>query len=118
MGDSKYRPGPIFPYDGILGLSPNVDGDSVLSLGVPIPLHLKRTNKIARGVVGIDMRRDGVGSTITFGRIDTIRFRNKTETEATLKWFLIPSNNQRYAWRHEMKDVFYDRKSFDDDYVN
>lgn len=32
--------GERFPYEGILGLSPDVNGDDYLTLGVPLPMHL------------------------------------------------------------------------------
>ena len=47
-----------FPYDGILGLSPDVDGDNYLTLGVPMPVHMKRKKRINRAVVSIDMKKD------------------------------------------------------------
>ena len=69
-----------FPYDGVLGLSPNVDGNSLISLGVPIPVLLKNNGKITNAIVGIDMNRDvTVPSSITLGVIDQTKFRNKTE---------------------------------------
>ena len=72
-----------FPYQGILGLSPNV-ADSVddpLSLGAPVPLHLKNTGKIASAIVALDMYQDTTKqSTITFGAYDATKFRNLTDT--------------------------------------
>ena len=58
VANGNGQSGIIFPYDGIMGLSPDVDGDTLISLGVPIPLHLKNTNKIASGIAAIDMYAD------------------------------------------------------------
>lgn len=70
-----------FPYQGILGLSPNVDDGDILTLGVPIPLHLKNSGKIQHATVSLDMWQDtSKESFITFGGYDTSRFRNKTDT--------------------------------------
>lgn len=44
-----------FPYDGILGLSPDVDDGDILTLGVPLPVHLKNKGRILRAIIGIDM---------------------------------------------------------------
>lgn len=108
-----------FPYQGILGLSPDVDGDDVLTLGVPLPIHLKNKGRINRAIVGIDMQKDpNVQSSLTIGKFDTTKFRNKTEREQDLVWFQVPRNTTRFAWRREMKNVFYNRESFDDGYVN
>lgn len=77
-----------FPYEGILGLSPDVrdNVDDPLSLGAPVPLHLKNTGKIAEAIVAIDMYQDTTKtSTITFGGYDKLKFRNLTDTE--LEWF-------------------------------
>jgi len=52
----------------------------VLTLGVPIPLHLKNTNKIASGIAAIDMYADPtIQSTLVLGAYDITKFRNKTE---------------------------------------
>ena len=68
VADGNHKSGVIFPYDGILGLSPDVDGDTLLTLGVPIPLHLKNTNKINKAIAAIDMYSDpNVQSTLVLG---------------------------------------------------
>jgi hypothetical protein len=38
-----------------LGLSPDVDDGDILTLGVPLPVHLKKNGRIAKAVIGIDM---------------------------------------------------------------
>ena len=119
VGDANMQAGPIFPYDGILGFSPNVDSSSVMSLGVPVPIHLKNTKKIKSAIVAIDISPpDGSASTIVLGDFDVTRFRNKSESIAQLKWFSIATNNQVFAWRHEMRNVLYNMVSFDDGYFN
>lgn len=104
----------------MLGLSPNVDGDDVLTIGVPLPVHLKNKGKIKEALVAIDMHRENTPhqSTLTFGKIEQNKFRNTSEAVEQLKWFEIPRDNQRFAWRKEMKNVFYNNQSFDDGYVN
>ena len=46
------------------------------------------------------------------------KFRNKTETEATLRWTSVPVKTNRYAWLAEMKNIFYNDKSIDDGFRN
>lgn len=109
----------MFPYTGILGLSPDVNGDNYLTLGVPLPQHLKNIGKISKAYVGIDMKKDpSAQSTLTLGKFDTSKFRNKSEKFENLKWFKVPRDTTRFAWRHEMKNVFYAFESFDDGFVN
>lgn len=114
--DDKRNP---FPYHGVLGLSPDVDGDDVLTLGVPLPIHLKNKGRIRRAFVGIDMHKEpSKQSTLTIGKFDTSKFRNTSEKEADLVWFNVPRNTTRFAWRREMKNSFYNQVSFDDGFVN
>lgn len=69
--------GILFPYDGVFGLSPDVNGDDYLTLGVPIPLYLKKKDKIKKAIVAIDMHRDSsVESSLAIGKYDTAKFRN------------------------------------------
>lgn len=108
-----------FPYDGILGLSPDINDGDYLTLGSPIPLHLKKTNKIGSAIVAIDMHQDSsLESTLTFGGYDVAKFRNKTEKPEDLKWFDVPPKTSRFAWTREVKNIFYNGKSFDDGYYN
>jgi hypothetical protein len=103
----------------VLGLSPDINGDNYFTLGVPLPQHLKNIGKIPKAIVGIDMLKDPtLQSTLTLGYIDETKFRNKSETFTTLKWFNVDRNSTRFAWRKEMRNVFYDGKSFDDGKVN
>lgn len=74
-----------FPHEGILGLSPDVQGDDFLTLGVPMPLHLFNKKRIGQPMVGLDMRLNGK-STIQIGKIDPGRFRNKLENQNDLGW--------------------------------
>ena len=110
----------LFPFDGVLGLSPDISGgDNYFTLGQPIPLYLKSVNKIKQAIVGIDMHKDSTQqSSLTLGSIDTTLFRNKSEKYEDLKWFTVPSNTGNFSWRHEVKNVFYAGKSFDDGFVN
>ena len=55
-------------------------------------------------------------SFIIFGGYDPTRFRNKTDVN--LQWFSVPVKSNRFAWTREVKNVFYNGKSFDDGYVN
>jgi Eukaryotic aspartyl protease len=106
-----------FPYQGILGLSPNVDDGDYLTLGSPIPLHLKKTGKIQNAMVALDMYQDTtIQSTIMFGGYDESKYRNKTDK--SLQWFNVPVNTNRFAWTREVKNVFYNGVSYDDGYVN
>lgn len=60
-------------------------------------------------------------STITIGKVDVTKFRNASEKYEDLKWFYVVTNetsNFRFAWSHEIKNIFYDEKSFDDGYKN
>jgi hypothetical protein len=57
-------------------------------------------------------------STLTLGYIEESKFRNTSETRKTLKWFNVDRNSTRFAWKKEMRNVFYDKKSFDDGKVN
>lgn len=57
-------------------------------------------------------------SSLTIGKIDETKFRNKAETEATLKWFDVPKSSTRFAWKREMRNVYYNAKSFDDGEIN
>lgn len=57
-------------------------------------------------------------SSFTLGKIDVTKFRNKTETEATLRWTSVPTKTNRYAWTAEMKNIFYNDKSVDDGFRN
>lgn len=106
-----------FPYQGILGLSPNIDDGDILTFGVPIPLHLKNSGKIQTALVSLDMWQDtSKDSFITFGGYDTSRFRNKSDVN--LNWFTVPINTHRFAWTREVKNIYYGEKSFDDGYYN
>jgi hypothetical protein len=51
------NPQRMFPHDGILGLSPDIKGDDYLTLGEPMPMHMKKKKKIARAIVAIDMKK-------------------------------------------------------------
>ncbi len=109
----------LFPYEGILGLSPNIDDnkDQQFTLGTPIPLHLKTNGKIQNAIVSLDMHQDPKKeSFIIFGGYDATKFRNKSDT--TLQWFSVPIRNNRFAWTREVKNIFFGGKSFDDGYVN
>ena len=109
----------LFPYDGVLGLSPDINDGDYLTLGAPIPLHLKKTNKIANAIVSIDMHQDDTHqSTMTMGGFDETKFRNKSEKYSDLKWFDVPPKTSRFAWTREVKNIFYNDKSFDDGYYN
>jgi hypothetical protein len=106
-----------FPYQGILGLSPNVDDGDILTFGVPIPLHLKNSGKITSALVSLDMWQDtSKDSFIVFGGYDTTRFRNKSDSQ--LQWFSVPTNTNRFAWTREVKNIYYGQKSFDDGFFN
>jgi len=106
-----------FPYQGILGLSPNVDDGDIITLGVPIPIHLKNSGKITNAIVSLDMWQDtSKESFMTLGGYDVTRFRNKTDTN--LIWFTIPTNTHRFAWTREVKNIYYGEQSFDDGYFN
>ena len=73
----------LFPHDGILGLSPDVDGDDYLTLGVPMPVHMKKKKRINRAIVAIDMKKgDDQTSTFELGKISTDKFRFKNEQES------------------------------------
>ena len=48
-----------FPHEGILGLSPDVDGTDYLTLGVPMPVHLFNKGRIDRALIALDMKRKG-----------------------------------------------------------
>lgn len=112
------RIGKLFPYDGILGLSPDVHGDNYLTLGVPLPIHLKNINKIEKAIVGVNMYKNSANATIEFGKIDPGKLRNKTETINDLYWLSVPTNTVQFAWRREMRNVFYNGVSFDDGNIN
>ena len=86
------RVGKLFPYDGVLGLSPDVHGDNYLTLGVPLPIHLKNIGKIAKAIVGVNMYRNSANATMDFGKIDVNKLRNKTETIDLLDWLPVPTN--------------------------
>lgn len=117
--DTIATKGERFPYEGVLGLSPDVSGDDYLTLGVPLPIHLKQKGSIKTAIVGIDMHQNTKEqSSLTIGKIDTSKFRNKGETELTLKWFEVPKTSTRFAWRREMRNVFYNGASFDDGEIN
>jgi hypothetical protein len=65
------------------------------------------------------MHKDpNIDSTLTLGYINETKFRNTSETFANLKWFNVNRNTTRFAWRKEMRNVFYDQDSFDDGKVN
>lgn len=103
-----------FPHDGILGLSPDVDGDDYLTLGVPMPVHMKKKKRINRAVVSIDMKKGDEASTLELGKISHDKFRYKAEDESQLGWVKVATNTTRFAWRSEMKNIFYNRTSFAD----
>jgi hypothetical protein len=48
-----------FPHEGILGLSPDVKGDDYLTLGVPMPVHLKKKGRIESAIIALDMKKTG-----------------------------------------------------------
>ena len=109
------NPQRMFPHDGILGLSPDVDGDDYLTLGVPMPVHMKRKKRINRAIVALDMKKgDGQTSTFELGKISTDKFRYKNEQESDLGWISVKTNTTRFSWRSEMKNIFYNRTSFND----
>jgi Eukaryotic aspartyl protease len=108
-------PSRSFPHDGILGLSPDVDGDDYITLGVPMPVHMKRKKRINRAVVAVDMKKgDDQTSTLELGKISYDKFRYKGEDENHLGWVTVPTNTTRFSWRTEMKNIFYNRTSFND----
>ena len=47
-----------FPFEGVLGLSPNVPDNNYTSLGKAIPLHLKDMQMVDNAFVGINMFKD------------------------------------------------------------
>jgi len=61
-----------FPFDGILGLSPDVSvNGSYLTMGKPMPVFLKDKKRIADPIVALDMRKgEEGGSSIQIGRFD------------------------------------------------
>jgi hypothetical protein len=59
-----------------------------------------------------------VDSTITFGGYDANKFRNKTEKYSDLVWLDVPPKTSRFAWTREVKNIFYNGKSFDDGFYN
>ncbi len=109
-----------FPFDGVLGLSPDISGDDYFTVGQPLPLFLKEKGKIAQAIVGIDMHKESTAqsSSMQLGKIDENKFRNKTEKIETLKWFYVSASTTRFAWRHEVRNILYNQKSFDDGFKN
>lgn len=104
-----------FPHDGILGLSPDVDGDDYLTLGVPMPVHMKKKRRINKAIVAIDMKKfDNQTSTFELGKYSTGKFRFKTEKDSELGWISVKTNTTSFSWRTEMKNIFYNRSSFND----
>lgn len=67
--------GSSFPFQGILGLSPNINGDAYTTLGIPIPLYMKNEGDIANAFVGISMNKSG-DSSFTIGAFDETKFVN------------------------------------------
>lgn len=82
-----------FPFQGVLGLSPNVNGDTYSTLGVALPIYMRQQGAIGNALVGIDMRKGG-SSTMTLGRFDQTKFRNTTETLDTIPWFGVNLNSR------------------------
>lgn len=68
--DVSSKNGQPFPFDGILGLSPNVNGDQYSTLGMALPLYMEQAGKISKALVGINMFNDGTQSTLTIGSLD------------------------------------------------
>lgn len=68
--DVSSKNGQPFPFDGILGLSPNVNGDQYSTLGMALPLYMEQVGKISKALVGINMFNDGTQSTLTIGNLD------------------------------------------------
>jgi hypothetical protein len=101
-----------FPHEGILGLSPDVKGDDLLTLGVPMPLHLYKKKRIGQPVIGLDMKLNGK-STIQIGKIEPNRFRNKLEDMKNLGWVNVNETGQ-FKWRALMLNVYYKRTEFAD----
>jgi len=109
------NPQRMFPHDGILGLSPDIKGDDYLTLGEPMPVHMKKKKRINRAIVAIDMKKgDDQTSTFELGKISTDKFRFRGEQESELGWVSVKTNTTRFSWRSEMKNIFYNRTSFND----
>lgn len=51
-----------FPHEGILGLSPDVNGTDYLTLGVPMPVHLLKKKRIERALIALDMKKKGTST--------------------------------------------------------
>ena len=104
-----------FPHDGILGLSPDVDGDDYLTLGVPMPVHMRKKRRINKAIVAIDMKKDdNKASTFELGKLSASKFRYRAEKESELGWIKVNTSTTRFSWRTEMKNIFYNRSSFND----
>ena len=109
------NPERTFPHDGILGLSPDVSGDDYLTLGRPMPLHMKAKKRIKHAIVSIDMKKfDNKTSTFELGKYSVSKFRFKGEKESELGWIKINTNTTQFSWRTEMRNIFYNRSSFED----
>jgi hypothetical protein len=65
------------------------------------------------------MHKDvSVESSLTLGKYDITKFRNKAEKETDLLWFPVDPTSNSFAWRREVKNILYNEKSFDDGYKN
>lgn len=97
-------------------MSPHVEGDTVLSLGEPLALHLKNTDRIDEAIVSIDLQRDpSIKSTIAFGFVDEAKFPNKREPHREdLAWMDIQTTGQlKFSWSRLMHNVFYNGSKID-----
>lgn len=105
-----------FPHEGILGLSPDVDKNDYLTLGVPMPVHLFKRKRIERALIALDMKKTGQ-STIQIGKYDKGRFRYIEEQIKDLAWVKV-NNTDDLKWRALMSNVYYNRSEFAGIYID
>ncbi len=80
-----------------------------------MPVHMKKKKRINKAIVAIDMKKgDTETSTFELGKLSTDKFRYKGEQEKDLGWVSVKTNTTRFSWRSEMKNIFYNRTSFND----
>ena len=115
--DVSATDGSSFPFQGVLGLSPNVNGDTYTTLGVALPIYMHQQGAIGAAQVGIDMRKGG-GSSMTLGTFDQSKFRNTNETLATVPWFDVNLNSREFGWLHNISNFYYGGHSLDDGMPN
>lgn len=115
--------GSIFPFEGVLGLSPSVYfANFSFFTPEPLPLVMSQLGLIQAGQVGLNLFTDNSKqSSMTIGGYDTKEFRDKTETLDSVAWLNNTPNNQIYnstgfylGWSSNLTKVYYGGASFDD----